>query len=123
MSFATVEDLTTRWRELSETETKRAEILLEDASLYLKAYLARYNLAPDGREALLKMITCRLVQVRMSNNDEGMTQVSRTAGSFTEQYTVANPFGNFQLTSEEKSLLGIKGRGKIMQVGPYAISE
>lgn len=118
MAYATVDDLAKRWRELSADEQTRAETLLEDAGVYLDAVLTKHHLTADGKEKLLNMISCRLVQVRLANRDDGVTQVSRTAGSFNEQYTLVNPYGNFQLTSDERDLLGIARSGKIAQIGP-----
>lgn len=112
--FATVDDLEKRWRKLTDEERERAEVLLQDASAYLSSELSRAGKDPEGGEVLLlnlKVVSCAMVKrVMASNVDGNYSQVSKTAGSFSEQFTIANPSGDMYLTSNERNLLGIPVR-------------
>lgn len=116
--FATVEDLESRWRVLDDSEKKRADVLLCDASAYLVSLLDNSNVVIDTENeiqmASLTMVCCAMVK-RMIGVDEeffGVTQFSKTAGSFTASGTAANPHGDMYLTSSEKNLLGISATGR-----------
>lgn len=120
MAYATVDDLTERWRELSESEKKKAAVLLDDAAAFLDAELARRGLTTEGLQRALKVVSCNMVKRAMAVPYEGdYTSISRTVGSFTEQYSPRNPYGDMYLSAADKRLLGIDaGRGRIAQVFP-----
>lgn len=107
MAYATIDDLETRWRPLSEAEQERAEVLLEDASVYLDALVTIDG--TEEQEAILERVSCSMVQRVMSADVDtfGLSQTSMTAGSYTQSMTFANPSGDFYLTGFEKRLLGI----------------
>lgn len=116
-AFATVEDLEARWRLLDDVEGGRAAVLLEDAAAYLTKQLESSGVPIDGsdvQEANLRAVSCNMVRRMLGVDDElfGITQYSKTAGSFTTSGTAANPNGDMYLTSSEKTLLGIAPRGK-----------
>lgn len=110
VAFATVDDLEARWRPLSTTEQDRAEVLLDDAAVYLSA-LVTVDADDTEQEAILKTVSCSMVQRVMSADVDtfGLSQTSMTAGSYTQSMTFANPSGDFYLTGFEKRLLGISG--------------
>ena len=110
MAYATVDDLEAIWRALSETERERAAALLDYAAAILDAALARCGLTSDGREKGLRYVSCQMVRRAMaSGTDAGdYASLSRTAGSFNEQVTFANPSGDMYLTSNERRLLGVQ---------------
>lgn len=119
MAYATIEELEERWRDLSESERKRAAVLLEDAAVILDDLMARYHLRADGRTEKLRYISCMMVRRSMASGVEGdYTSISRTAGSFTEQLSPANPSGDMYLTKSERQLLGCGLGARIAQVGP-----
>lgn len=110
MAYATVDDLEARWRPLSTAEQDRAEVLLDDAAVYLSALVTVDEDDPE-QEAILKTVSCSMVQRVMSADVDtfGLSQTSMTAGSYTQSMTFANPSGDFYLTGFEKRLLGISG--------------
>lgn len=111
MAYATIEELEERWRDLSESERKRAAVLLEDAAAILDAELERRHLPSEGRTDKLRYVSCQMVRRAMAATAEGdYTSISRTAGSFTEQFNPANPSGDMYLTSNERRLLGVSLR-------------
>lgn len=119
MAYATVDDLQLRWRDLSEQERERAAALLDDAAVLLDGELAAFDLQPDGLLKQLKAVSCSMVlRVMMSGDYAGYSSVSRTAGSFNEQVSLANPSADMYLTSAERRRLGITlGRGRASWVG------
>lgn len=129
MAFATTEDLAHRWRTLSPSESDRAQSLLDDAAIYLEAEFRRCSndLDPDDEflASALKIVSCSMVKRVLASSgttalgiDGDFTQLSKTAGSFTEQYTFANPSGDMYITAREYRLLGIpQNTTKIAQVG------
>lgn len=108
MAYATVDDLEARWRPLSTTEQDRAEVLLDDAAVYLSA-LVTVDDSDQAQADVLKVVSCSMVQRVMSSDVDtfGVSQTSMTAGSYTQSMTFANPSGDFYLTAMEKRLLGI----------------
>ena len=120
MAYATPDDLAARWRDLSEDERKRAAVLLEDAAALLDVKLSRRGVDPEGLEEALKAVSCNMVRRVMAVPYEGdFTSISRTVGSFSEQFTPRSPDGNMYLTAYDEELLGIDtGRGRVAQIYP-----
>lgn len=112
MTYATVDELEARWRPLSESERERAAVLLDDAAAILDAEMERCGLTAEGRSDKLRYVSCQMVRrVMASGTDAGdYSSVSRTAGSFTEQFSLSNPSGDMYLTSNERRLLGVQLR-------------
>lgn len=115
MAYATVDELVERWRELSDSERRTTAVLLGDAAAILDAELERCGLSSEGRTDKLRYVSCQMVRRAMASSVEGdVTNVSRTAGSFSESYTLANPSGDMYLTSNERRLLGVmRNRGRV----------
>lgn len=113
MAYADVSDLESRWRELTEEEQARAAVLLDDASAMLAASV-EVDESDEQQMALLKIVTCNMVQRSMSTGGDmyGVTQQSMTAGPYAQTFNYANPTGDLYITKSEKRLLGISGTGK-----------
>ncbi|MEE8739041.1 MAG: Gp19/Gp15/Gp42 family protein [Bifidobacterium sp.] len=121
-SFATAKDLSTRWRNLTDTEIATAEVLLADASDKIRN---RVSQAGDdawrtANARTLTRICCSMVKRSMQQSStgmpEGVSQSSTTTGPFTDGYTWSNPDGNLYLTAEELRDLGIS-EGRAFTVG------
>ena len=108
VAFATVDDLEARWRPLTSAEQDRAEVLLDDAAVYLSTFVTVDD-SDQAQADVLKVVSCSMVQRVMSSDVDtfGVSQASMTAGSYTQSMTFANPTGDFYLTAMEKRLLGI----------------
>lgn len=109
--FATATDLADRWRPLSEEETTRATILLEDASRLILDEDTRgiYAEALDPASMSLVRIVCAMVKRAMlaPTGDAGpVSQMQQSAGPFTVSATYSNPAGDVYLTSAERRALG-----------------
>lgn len=130
MAYATTDDLAKRWRVLSPSEVERASFLLDDAAMYLEAEFRRCNKKIDPEDefliSALKIVSCSMVKRVLASSgttalgiDGDFTQLSKTAGTFTEQYTFANPSGDMYITAREYRLLGIpQNSSKIAQINP-----
>ena len=69
----------------------------------------------EGQADLLKMVCCNMViraMSAMASDSYGATQMSMTAGPYTQSWTYGNPTGDLYVTRQEKKLLGI-GVGRI----------
>ena len=109
MAFADVSDIESRWRELSTDEEARATTLIDDASAMLSA-LVEVDETDEEQAELLKMVCCNMVIRAMSASEYdafGASQMSMTAGPYTQQWTYSNPSGDMFITKMEKRLLGI----------------
>lgn len=102
--FATVDDVATRWRALSESETTRCTALLSDASDLIRTSCPNWQTAS---ETSLRRVTCAAVIRALQSGDmTGITQSSQTAGPFTQSWSYSNPSGDLYLTKAEKKTLG-----------------
>lgn len=110
MAYATVSDIESRIeRALSQDEQSRASVLIDDASAMLTALV---NVDSDDQEQaqLLKQVCCSMVIRAMSATEAdafGASQMSMTAGPYSQSWSYSNPTGDMYLTKLEKRLLGI----------------
>lgn len=113
VAFATHEDLQDRWKELSDEEVSRADVLLEDASVWLREWfpdLESRIAAGSIDAAVAKMVACAMVKRAMiSSGNEGITYAQRSEvyGPMSHQtgLTYKNPEGNLYITVAERDLL------------------
>lgn len=124
MAYATVDDLTQIWRDLSESEQERAAVLLDYAAALLDAEMERCGVSAEDNPTLLvrlRYVSCKMVQRCMVSGDQpDYSQHMVTAGSFSEQFTYTNPVGDMYLTSNERRLLGVSlKRGRAVQTWPW----
>lgn len=122
-TFATITDLQSRWRALSDIEKTRAETLLMDASVIIATMCAQSSITIDETDELQSMtlgaITCEMVKRAMLSpiDQAPMSNYSQTAGSYSESGTFVNPTGDLYLTSSEKKRLGI-GKQRMFSIRP-----
>ena len=119
-AFATVDDYVNRYGVVEDDDI--LEECLKDASVAIrvaldKAGVSYENPSEDFADRLMR--ACRSVANRIlpSNNDNymaGVTQMSTTAGPYSQQYTFSGTYGTPKLVQSELDLLGIgtgsKGR-------------
>lgn len=124
MAYATVDDLSKRWRPIKPDEVERATTLLEDASMLIDSEMAYAGKAINPEDeyqlSVARIVCCSIVKrVLASSFDGDYTQISKTAGSFSEQFTFANPSGDMYLTAREYRMLGIpQHQSNITQLPP-----
>ena len=115
-AFATVDDLEKRWRTLTDDEKTRAGVLLSDASIHLWTLITQKfgdDYTPDDlMSENLKIVTCNVVMRSMNVKQGffGMSEVSATAGSYSQSFTPINSSGDMRLTTEELRLLGLSSQ-------------
>jgi hypothetical protein len=116
VSYATIEQYEARYG-LVEDEAMLQECL-DDCSALIEVELDRYGVDyADPSETLADrlMRACRSMAHRVMPSDDGAevpvgaTQVSRTAGPYSEQFTLATTYDTPKVTDEERKLLGIYG--------------
>lgn len=110
MAYATLDDLTQGWRDLTPSEQERATTLLDRASTILDTLV---TVDPDDEQQAknLTFVVCEMVKRAMAVGADayGVTQVSHMAGAFQESMSFQNPNGDMYLTEFEYKLLGISG--------------
>lgn len=116
MAFATVEEYEDRYKEVSDTDMLQE--CLDDCSALIEFELERYGVDysdPSEKLADRLMRACRQMAHRVMPRDGdadvpvGATQMSRTAGPYSEQFTLATTYDTPKVTDEERKLLGIYG--------------
>lgn len=109
--YASVADLEARWRPLDPGEKARAEVLLRDASVRVRAAfptvderVGAQTLDPD----IPLIVVCEMVKRAMLApvDQAPMTQIQQTAGPFSQGGTFTNPTGDLYMTKGERRLLG-----------------
>lgn len=124
MAYAEVSDIELRWHELDSDEQSRAAVLIDDASAMLDA-LVNVDTSDDEQLELLKMVCCNMVIRAMSASEAdsyGASNMSMTAGVYTQSWTYSNPTGDMYLTKMEKRLLGISS-AYISSIRPMLAGE
>lgn len=109
MAYATYNDVEARWRPLTDDERARASVLLDDASATLTQLV---DVRPeDSVQADLLRATCANMVIRAMSasgfDSFGASQMTVTAGPYSQTYNYANPSGDMYLTKFEKRQLGI----------------
>lgn len=124
MAYATVTDIEDRWRELTEDESAKAQVLLEDATVEINSEVDVCHLPPE-RAPLLRIVCCNMVirsMVASASSAFGIESLQATMGPFGQTAHFTNPNGDLFLTKREKKLLGISG-GKGRMLYPYDVGE
>ena len=122
-AYATLEDLQSRWRQLSADEQQRATTLLSDAAVKIALACKQSGVAIDAADDLqseaLKSINCEMVKRAMLSPIDmpPMSSFAQTAGSYSESQTYVNPTGDLYMTLGEKKMLGI-GTQKMGSIPP-----
>lgn len=102
--YATVGDVSARWRTLSDSEETRCVALLADASDLIRTTCPNWQ---EAGEDTLRRVTCAAVIRALQSGDmAGVTQSSQTAGPFSQSWSYSNPSGDLYLTKAEKKALG-----------------
>ena len=122
-AYATLEDLQSRWRQLSADEQQRATTLLSDAAVKIALACKQSGVAIDAADELqseaLKSINCEMVKRAMMSPIDmpPVSSFAQTAGSYSESQTYVNPTGDLYMTLGDKKMLGI-GTQKMGSIPP-----
>lgn len=116
-SYATVEDMTRLWREMTTQEQERAEAILEVVSDSLRVeaqkvgknlddMIARNAALASVAKSVTVDVTARTIMT--STTDEPMTQMSQSAMGYTFQGTYLVPGGGIFIKKSELARLGLR---------------
>lgn len=117
MEFATINDLTTLWRDLRDEEVQRAEALLEIISDSLRVEAKKVNKDLDSMasedsaySSVLKSVVIDIVArtLMTSTDQEPMTQMNQSALGYSFQGTFLVPGGGLFIKNSELKKLGLK---------------
>ena len=118
-AYATVEDVSAGFRELTQDETNTCTALLEEAAVLIDA------VAPDASADKKKVVSCWMIRRAISSLSTnsvpmGATQGSMTAGPYTQSWTfgTGSSAGELYLSKKDKTLLGVGDR-----IGSYSPLE
>ena len=115
MTYATVDDMTTLWRPMTEAEQARAGPLLEviSASLDVEARKVGKDLpalvASDSALALVaKSVDVAARALMTSTDQEPMTQLTQAAGGYSASGSFLVPGGGLFIKKSELARLGLR---------------
>lgn len=117
MEFATIDDLTTLWRDLRDEEVPRAVALLEIVSDSLRVEAKKVNKDLDSMasedsaySSVLKSVVIDIVArtLMTSTDQEPMTQMNQSALGYSFQGTFLVPGGGLFIKNSELKKLGLK---------------
>lgn len=115
--FATINDLTTLWREMSPEEITRAEALLPVVSDRLRLEAEKVGKDVDqmivdsvSYKSVVKSVTVDIVArtLMTSTNKEPMTQYSESALGYSVSGTFLTPGGGLFIKRDELKALGFR---------------
>ena len=127
VSYATVDDLSTFWRPIEESETSRATELLALASSRLRLYASQSDIDLDAKAAdnedyadALKWVVMEAVKRAMSTPVDSLPvdSYSQSAGPYSENYKFTNPSGDLWFKKNELKTLGISGVQRVVSISP-----
>lgn len=123
-TFATIKDLQSGWETIPPSKVERANTLLIRASAKIIQEFrdAGREIDLDDEVTAINLVTvcCDMVRRVLGTETSGdYASFSQTAGSYTEQITLANPSGNLYLSAEERRMLKLpKQRMRIGCIRP-----
>lgn len=125
--YATVEDLSTYWRPITESETPRAEDLLSLASSRIRLYAAKVDIDIDTKVGedddyadAVKWVVMEATKRAMATPVDvpPVDNYSQSAGPYSENYRFTNPSGDLWFKKAELKALGISGMQVIDSITP-----
>lgn len=117
MAYATVEDVESGFRDLTEDEQAVCSALLDEAAVIIDSYAE--GAAADRK----KVVSCRMVRRSLGSDSQsypiGATQGSVAAGGYSQSWTITGgSVGELYLAKLDRRLLGISN-----QIGSYSPIE
>lgn len=125
--YATVSDLSTYWRTISESEQDRANDLLSLASSRLRLIALSSDIDLDEKAAdsedyadALKWVVMEATKRAMSTPVDvpPVDSYSQAAGPYSENYKFTNPSGDLWFKKAELKTLGISGVQRAASITP-----
>ena len=117
--FATKEELAAFWRDLTDAEATRADVLLPLASNLLRQRAEEIGVDLDAKKAASQAFSSTLQWVVMEavkralqtpTDSKPVDTFSQTAGPYSENYKFSNPSGDLWFRKAELRSLGLYGQ-------------
>ena len=117
MNYATIDDVTTLWRPMTQEEQTRAEALIGVVSADLREHARRVGKDLDAMVAesedlatIAKSVTVDVVArtLMTSTNQEPMTQITESALGYSMSGTFLAPGGGLFIKRSELARLGLR---------------
>ena len=110
--FATVDDLETEWRPLSESEKDTARHRLKTASTLIRRMKPNIDEEAEQDEVLKEVLTfvvCDMVKNSMNTAEvpHGVSQFTNSTGPFSQTMQFSNPGENLYFKKIHRRLLGL----------------
>ena len=108
--WASIEDLETLWRPLTDDEKNRAEALIQLVEDVLQEEAIRFGKCLNDNVASAKSVIVDVVArtLMTSTNQEPMSQMSQSAGGYTVSGTFLVPGGGLFIKKSELARLGLR---------------
>lgn len=125
--YATVEDLSTFWKPIAESDQARATELLSMASSKLRLIAAKSDIDLDAEMAsnedyamAVKLVVMEAVKRAMSTPIDAppVDNYSQSAGPYSENFKFTNPSGDLWFKNAELRGLGLAGIQKVDSITP-----
>lgn len=126
-NYATVDDLSVFWRQITESETDRANDLLTLASSRLRVYADAAGVDLDQKVEdstdfanITKWVVMEAVKRAMATPTDvpPVDNYSQSAGPYSENYRFTNPSGDLWFKKSELKALGISGNQIVDSITP-----
>lgn len=131
-TYASVSDLETFWRPLTETEQARASDLLTMASSKLRLIAAKTDIdldievaANEDYATAVKLVVMEATKRAMSTPIDvpPVDNYSQSAGPYSENFKFTNPSGDLWFKKAELKGLGLSGIQKVDSITPNTRSN
>jgi len=127
LTFATVEDLESGWRELTNEEQEIAQTLLERASAKILQAMRRHRVEIDVSDEVqtinLTAVTCNMVKRVFNAPGNGVQSISQGIGATSASMTLLNADESLYMSKSDRESLGLVGgmsRYRSIQASTYA---
>ena len=114
LTFATVDDLESGWRELTNDEQAIAQTLLERASAKILQAMRRHRVEIDVSDRVqsvnLTTVTCNMVKRVFNAPGNGVQSISQGIGSTSGSVTLLNADESLYMSKSDREALGLDGR-------------
>lgn len=126
-NYATVDDLSTYWRPILESETARAEDLLTLASSRIRVYATEAGVDIDAKITesgdyanTVKWVVLEAVKRALATPTDipPVDNYSQSAGPYSENYRFTNPSGDLWFKKSELKAIGLAGNQMADSITP-----
>lgn len=124
-NIATVKELSIFWKEISETDKNRAEMLLRMATNILRGKSVKFGVDIDEKvksdeifKDNVKWVVFEAVKraLQTPQDTPPVNSYSQSAGVYSENFTYTNPAGDLWFKKSELQILGFGGNQRVKSI-------